>query len=523
MKTTLCLIGALMSLATARLNAQTFYDPTFGNNGISYLDSVDAFYGVDMALQDDQKILILVNGNCGHGFLCRLNTNGSLDPSFTPSRSYRTYPVYHPGVIEMQGTACNPNMSVVRQLSNKKVLLTIGPDVIIQFNSNGTLDTLFGSIAMPGYGSIQEYNNPASIRNVMDVKEQPGVGVLFAGSSFPPPDTDSLSLARMRYDGSLDRSFGTNGYVRVAIPPGQVGRYSTITAIRFLSNNKVLVAGSAVSMSATLRRDLFLALYDLNGQLDRSFGTNGVRIIDGAGFNENIWNIAVDSNTNNASPGPFYIQGAIGTRRFIAKLDARGTIMSQFGTNGFTYFPHLSHNGNGYAFGSLSANNYLFTSVDTGTASLHTYTCYNPDGTINAQYPNNGRFTSTGNDRIVKLIGQRDGKILALGTNGVNPRVHRFVAYETDKPTSVPGINEKPVNITVSPNPFDHEIHLELKTPEPINFELVNSVGQVVYRQQIREAKSVSLPIPELAAGIYFYTISSESQQWTQQGKLIKQ
>lgn len=521
MKKTLCLLGALLSLSTARLTAQTFYDAGFGTNGIARLDNVDAFNGVDITLQDDHKILVLLNGNCGHGFLCRLNTDGSLDQSFTPSRPFRTYPVYLPGVIEMQGYACNPNMSAIRQLSSRKILLSISPGGILQFNSDGTLDTLFGNIGIPGYASILDWNDPASIRNLMDIKEQPGRGVLFAGSTFPPPHSDSLSLARMLYNGSLDRSFGNGGYIKVAMPSAQTGNYSTINCIRFLSNNKVLVAGSALSLQAPAKRDIFLALYDLNGQPDLSFGTNGVRIIDVSnGAYDEVWDISVDSNTNSISPNPFYILGASGDTRFIAKLDANGNLMTQYGTNGFNYFPHLSYNGNGYSFSTLSANGYLFTTLDTGAAKLHTYTCYEPTGAINARYPVRGRFTSTDNDRIVKMIGQRDGKILALGTNGLHPRVHRFVAYEPDKPTSIATINA--VTVEISPNPFSNVIQISLSKPEDVRFVLVNSIGAVVYDQQVN-AGTMSMPMPALPAGMYFYKVADKAHSWIQQGKLVKQ
>ena len=401
--------------ATAQLSP---LDPTFGTNGISLLDSVDAFYGVDMSLQDDGKILITVNGNCNHGFLCRLLTNGALDPGFTPSPSYRTYPVYHPGVVEMQGAACNPNMTVVRQLSSKKVLWVLGPGAIFQYNADGTTDSAFGINGGASVGSA----DPKSIQNTCDVKEMTGTGVLFAGSTFPPPIADSLSLARMKYNGSLDASFGSNGYVRVALPVSKVGPQSTIRSIKILPDNRVLVAGNCFTPGSATSIDIFIALYKVDGTLDATFGNGGVKVIDYNHAWDDVYSIAYRDNNN------IYILGSSDTKRIVFKTNITGTIDNTFGTGGLATFPYSSGNGNMWYYGAVTPDNYLYTSVDTGAAQLYNYLSYNSNGTANTQFTGNGIYLSGTYDKISCMIAQPDNKMLLLGTNGLHPRLLRFKA-----------------------------------------------------------------------------------------------
>jgi len=411
-----------------RAFAQQPLDPSFGNNGIAVLDSVDAFYGVDIALQEDGKILALFNGNCGHGFLTRMMPDGSLDQSFVTDQMYRSWPVFHPGVIEMQGSACNANMSAVRRLSTQKILLAIGPEAILQFNDDGTIDSSFGNNT--GYSSIVSYvnTNPLAPKNIRDLKEVTGTGVLFASSIFPPPMQDSLVLSMMLYNGSMHTAFGTGGYIKVALPAAAVGTNNLISDIQILPNNRVLVAGSGIFSGSSTMRDVFLAMYTTSGQLVNSFGNNGVKLMHVNSDYDEAWELAYRDDNNIYLIGSTYHATNYTGTRFVCKFNATGTIDNSFGTNGFVHWSHLSHNANTAFLGMVTPNNFVYTAADTGTGMHYNYLSYNASGTANTQFATNGWYATGNYDKISKMIAQPDNKVLLLGSNGLHPRLMRFQA-----------------------------------------------------------------------------------------------
>jgi uncharacterized delta-60 repeat protein len=493
----------LARFANPTAHAQTSpLDPSFGIGGISVLDSVDGLFGVDMALQDDGKILITVTGNCNHGFLCRLLPNGQLDPSLQPSLPYRTYPVYHPGVIEMQGAACNLNMTTLRQLSSKKILWSIGPASIFQYNADGTTDTSFGT---QGNTSI-ESNHPLSIHNIMDTKEVVGTGVLYAGSSFPPPMADTISLARMKYNGSLDVSFGTNGYVRAALPVSKVGPYSLIQCMKILPDNRVLVAGNCITPGSATSVDIFMALYNSNGTLDPGFGTGGVKVLDFNNAWDDVYSIAYRDNDN------IYMMGASGTNRIVYKLDITGKLDNTFGTNGLASFPHASANGSTLFYGTVTPGNQVYTSVDTGAARRCSYLSYKSNGSANTSFGTNGIFASGTRDRVSNMIAQPDNKVLVLGTDGMHPRLLRFLG---NGPT---GIKELSPANQIQIWSADGRCFIDFGSKTPAFVASLLSVdGKVIGRWSAQQCSHVrdgvfAIALPQdMARGVYLMRVDGPS------------
>lgn len=413
---------------TSKVSAQQPLDLSFGNNGIALLDSVDGFYGVDIALQTDEKILALYNGNCGHGFLCRLMPDGTLDTSFRTDVMYRSWPVFHPGVAEMQGHACNANMSAVRELSNQKILLAVGPEAILQFNHDGTVDSSFGNNT--GVTALVSYvnTNPLAPKNLLDLREVPGTGVLFASSIFPPPMQDSLVLSMMQYDGSMSTTFGTSGYIKQALPAALVGTYNEIRDIKIIPGNRVLVAGTGIFPGSATMRDIFLAMYNTNGQLVTSFGNAGIKIINANSDYDEAWELAYNDDENIYLMGSSFDPLTGNGNRLICKFNASGNINNGFATNGFAYWPYLSANQNTAFTGTVTPNNFVYTAADTGTGMHFNYLSYTASGAPNTQFVPNGWYATSTYDKVSKMIAQPDNKVLLLGSDGLHPRLMRFKA-----------------------------------------------------------------------------------------------
>lgn len=86
------------------------------------------------------------------------------------------------------------------------------------------------------------------------------------------------------------------------------------------------------------------------------------------------------------------------------------------------------------------------------------------------------------------------------------------------------GIPDKTKNnfwIQLYPNPAAGEINFETKEVQNYHFELVNTLGKIIYRTQFNRNK-LTVDIKSCPPGIYFYKFVTE-QGTTQTGKIIRQ
>ena len=95
--------------------------------------------------------------------------------------------------------------------------------------------------------------------------------------------------------------------------------------------------------------------------------------------------------------------------------------------------------------------------------------------------------------------------------NNPSDSVAHTIRYEVTTTFDVPEINQKE-RLSVYPNPASDNITLEydLSGFGKASFELVNMVGNVVYRKDLSsDAGKVDLNIAKLTRGVYFYVLRS--------------
>lgn len=138
--------------------------------------------------------------------------------------------------------------------------------LLVKFLSNGSLDLTFGNQGMVEFGFGAETSNCFDIAILDDGR------ILVAGLSFEASN-GSIGLARFTADGQPDATFGYSGSLIV-----DLGNNEYATSILLLSNNKFLICGATYGFSGN--NDLLLAKFYSNGSIDESFGTNGYTITD---------------------------------------------------------------------------------------------------------------------------------------------------------------------------------------------------------------------------------------------------
>jgi uncharacterized delta-60 repeat protein len=222
-----CKNGSNINFCIARFNSDGTLDITFGTRGkvIQPIGSDDD-KGHSLAIQPDGKILL--GGSC---------YTSKYDFCFARSRF-------------------NPNCRSLILFDFKSLDFCIA-----RFNSNGTLDTSFGSsgIVIQPIGSSDDIGYSLAIQS--DGKILLG-GYCYTGSYY------DLCIARYNSNGTLDTTFGSSGKVIQPISSS----YDDVYSLAIQPDGKILLGGFCYNGS---NGDFCIARFNSNGTLDTSFGTNG--------------------------------------------------------------------------------------------------------------------------------------------------------------------------------------------------------------------------------------------------------
>jgi uncharacterized delta-60 repeat protein len=254
----------LMSIFSISLIASTqaaaqpgTLDPTFGTGGIVTTafplgGSFNVATGNAVTIQPDGKILVCGGVPGSDDFpvaaVVRYNTDGSLDMSFGNA-----------GIAVTQNIS---SLNVITLQANGQIVVAGPPGSAIievaRFNSNGNLDTTFGTAGIFTSKAPIDAGGPSG-----GVVVQPDGNIVVA---------EGLML-RLLPDGALDTSFGTGGYATTA-------GYSS-SALALLSDGKILAASSLSPSASSISG--YVTRYNSNGSLDTSFGVNGQLATAGSG------------------------------------------------------------------------------------------------------------------------------------------------------------------------------------------------------------------------------------------------
>jgi|GEM_PF-1067578 len=267
------IIGGVNLFALVRYDTDGTLDSFFGVNGIvttSLGTGTDVISSI--ALQTDGKILAAgyttTAGNSDFGIV-RYNSDGTLDTSFGSGGM----------VITSVGTGNDQIQSVVLQSDGKIVAggyATFSGDsdfAIVRYNSNGTLDSSFGAGGMVTTAVGSSTDVATSLTMQID-------GRILAGGYFHNGSNFDFALVRYNIDGSLDSSFGSGGRVTTTVGTGN--DFGSSIAIQ--ADGRILASGSAWIGSSS---DFAIVRYNSNGTIDSSFGSGG-RVTTSVGAGDDL-------------------------------------------------------------------------------------------------------------------------------------------------------------------------------------------------------------------------------------------
>lgn len=292
-----------MDFLVARYNANGTLDASFGTGGVVKTDFYGwRDFGQDLVIQPDGKIVVVggsVYTTISHLSLARYNANGSLDATFV-GNGIVNYDFWNQcGYKHSFGSA-------VTSLPDGKLLVAgflggpcdlNGAFAVYRFKSNGSLDsfeegdeyaddvatTKVGGAVINRAG-LDDRGMGVGISSAAAMAVQPDGRIVVVGTVGIPGSFDqTIALVRYLPDGKRDNSFGTLGRVTTPIPPFASGYDVALQA-----DGKIVVTGDLGSPYVTPK--MIVVRYDPAGQLDPSFGSNGVA---SAAFNGSVSNAVV--------------------------------------------------------------------------------------------------------------------------------------------------------------------------------------------------------------------------------------
>jgi uncharacterized delta-60 repeat protein len=208
----------------------------------------------------------------------------------------------------------------------RKIYISIFAALALNVSSNaqvlGILDPTFGA----GGTSLLSPVTSTNFDNAQDLVVQADGKTVFCGTSGTFMDFD-ITVVRLREDGSLDASFGTNGVFNFVNTLGSDFAYD----IELLSDGKFLITG-ATALSVTNTQFALMRL-TADGALDDTFGTGGVftfDLDDGEDYSRQV----LIANDGYIMVGSCMVPNMMNNRIGLVKCTLTGELDSQFGNEG---------------------------------------------------------------------------------------------------------------------------------------------------------------------------------------------
>ncbi|MGV9004414.1 T9SS type A sorting domain-containing protein [Flavobacterium sp.] len=282
------------------------------------------------------------------------------------------------------------------------------------FAQAGALDLTYAT-----NGSVLTTYSPARFIADYSAMQEDGKVVLMGRYGFPVSGVDQIGLSRHRTDGTIDTTFGTNGFINININNKTFG-YSFVIQ----PDGKIVLAGFIMNSSNNV--SLLVIRLNPNGSFDNTFASNGVAL-----FNNNVIGFSVKIQTDNK----IVVGGKNLDSDFaLVRLNPDGSLDNDFGFNGVVSTIITINNYesqinaiNLQSDGKIVASG--FTSLSFADNSFCTVR-YNIDGSIDTSFGTNGKLiidvNGASTDQILAQAIQQDGKIVVTGYAGQAVIVARY-------------------------------------------------------------------------------------------------
>lgn len=206
--------------------------------------------------------------------------------------------------------------------------------------------------------------------------------------------------------GAPDVTFGTGGFDFDALPRDATWDYLTVDA-----SGRILTAGAGLDVTT-----IYVARFTPDGQLDLTFGSNGI-----ATFNPDLDNevrgLLIDSAGRIVVAGNTFpeLMDPFGYVMFVARLLDNGTLDTSFNATGITYLQHqpeVFHDAKEIAL--APGDKIVLTASIEQPAVIR----LNADGILDTSFDTDGyAWVNEANWQPTEVVVSADGKVSAVGSS----------------------------------------------------------------------------------------------------------
>ncbi|MBX7154762.1 MAG: T9SS type A sorting domain-containing protein [Candidatus Kapaibacterium sp.] len=279
---------------------------------------------------------------------------------------------------------------------------------------DGSLDKTFGS---NGIVTTDFSESDAGFSVIV----QPDGKIIVAGTS-----VTGFAIARYNSNGSLDNTFGVGGKQETSFKDDIHSELCTGGAAVLQTDGKILMAGDVYFKGQGLQGDFAVLRYNSNGTLDTTFGKGGKVTTNVSNYENHAYAIAVQADGKILVAGD--ANGSAGTHYGMAlvRYNTDGSLDKSFNANGIIVYP-LSVDSINYATAYTIAiqkdGKILIAGGGKAANGNITLLRFNNNGSIDNSFGNNGKVVTevanTELDIAYSMVLQSDNKIVVVGTTDV--------------------------------------------------------------------------------------------------------
>jgi uncharacterized delta-60 repeat protein len=436
--------GVLLGkIAVAKLTSTAGFDSTFDTDGKLFFTfpygGGDSSYTSE--IQSDGKIIVAGKSYFNYKdfyTVARYNSNGSIDTTFGTN-----------GLVIIN----SQNYDTVNDIAidaDGKIIVAGGNTyaILLRLNSNGSLDTTFGTNGFANFAS--------GFSSAYDVKVLSSGEILIAGYEsyvIGASYSSNYMLTRLNSNGTLDTTFGTNGISNLG---STTADQEILYKIEVQPDGKIVAAGT-INNGSDL--DIVLYRYNSNGTFDTTFNGNGSTTLSSSGYDRPS-GLAIQND------GKILVSGDLDYAIKIARFTSSGAIDTSFDSDGII---DVSSNDMTYAYAiKLTSDQKIFitgeldmSNVDADFSTLK----FNSDGTLDTNFANSGKLTTnfySDYDEATSILITSDNKLILCGSIfSANNNSFDFglAKYYIDSNLSLDTFTEK--STAFYPNPAKDIVHVQ--------------------------------------------------------------
>ena len=428
--------------------------------------------------------------------LIRYNIDGSIDTTFgtngilSPTSSFSAF---------------------VKQPDDKLLTNDVNSgQSITRYTSDGILDTTFGVGGVVDFSSITPLI--VSFIDNITVSQNGKINVAFDYSTTGVQCSQThFGALRLNADGSIDTTFGTNGYTDIPFDLYSTDESEFPQSIYEEADGKLIITGTISNSSNTIGQ-VGTTRINSDGTIDTTFGTNGTVVTLTGTFGDGL---SIMKTPNNKYLINSY-DARSPTYTSLIQYNYDGSIDTTFGTNGI-----------------LSDHQHYFSvilqpdgKILSGGTTNNQFAIYrsNSDSSLDTTFGTNGVLITPVlySSNINKLLNLQNGKILAGGYafNGTN-QVFAQARYTFDNLgiTNNANIN----SFKIYPNPANNQFTIDLGNEiKSVNYQvkILNLLGQEVHHS-FEKTIITTIPVTWTGKGLYSVNIYDEQDNLLKTEKII--